>query len=111
MGIVKLPAIDDYWKKDPLLHYEPVSSKISRDRYREIRRYIHFVDNTTLGARVVKDLTKPLRGKFHHVYFDNFFTSVKLLEDLEKDGLYACGTARSNRVGFPQLNKVKLSQR
>ena len=169
MGIVKLPAIDDYWKKDPLLHYEPVSSKISRNRYREIRRYIHFVDNTTLppsgstgsdrlgkirpllthvtnkcqqlynpnkdvavdeamikfqgrstlkqyvpkkpikrgikvwvlgdsengyfhnlqvytgkekspekglGARVVKDLTKPLRGKFHHVYFDNFFTSA-----------------------------------
>lgn len=65
-----------------------------------------------LGARVVKDLTTPLKQKYHHVYFDNFFTSVKLLEDLEKDGLYACGTARSDRVGFPpQLKQAKLSKR
>ena len=28
-----------------------------------------------LGARVVKDLTKELQGKWHHVYFANLFTS------------------------------------
>lgn len=49
MGVVKLPSLDDYWKKDPLLHYHPIASKISRDRYRDIRKYIHFVDNTTLS--------------------------------------------------------------
>ena len=37
----------------------------------------------------------------HHVYFDNFFSSVQLLLNLAKDGIYACGTLRSNRVGFP----------
>ena len=58
-----------------------------------------------LGARVVKDLTRSLAGKHHHVNFDNFFTSVKLLEDLEKDGIYACGTARTDRVGFPEALK------
>ena len=65
-----------------------------------------------LGARVVKHLTEPLREKYHHIYFDNFFTSVELLEDLEEVGLYSCGTARSDRKGFPsELKKIKLSER
>ena len=205
MGIVKLPSLDDYWKKDLRLHYDPVASRITRDRFRDIRRYLHLVDNDTLpppgtpgsdrlakvrplfeavnskcqtlyqphrdvavdeamlkfqgrsslkqylplkpvkrgikvwvladstngyfwnmqvytgkeksserglGTRVVKDLTEPLRQKYHHVYFDNFFSSVGLLEDLEEVGLYACGTARTDRKGFPpELKKLKLSDR
>ena len=71
--------------------------------------------NTTehgLGARVVKTLTSDLNGKYHHVYFDNYFTSLELLEDLEKDNIYACGTARKYRKGFPpQLNKPNLKNR
>ncbi len=67
---------------------------------------------TGLGARVVKDLTSPLQGRYHHVYIDNFFTSVRLLEELEDVGLYACGTARSDRRGFPpSMKKVKLTSR
>ena len=46
-----------------------------------------------LGQRVVKDLTQHLKGKHHHVYFDNFFTSEQLLRDLAEDDIYACGTA------------------
>ena len=205
MGIVSIPEIDDYWKKNPLLNYSPISSRISRDRFRDIRRYLHFTDNNLippagtpgrdrlakirplvdaptkrcldlydphqnvavdeamikfqgrstlkqylpkqpvkrgikvwmlgdsengyasnlqvytgkessaekgLGTRVVKDLTCHLKGKHHHVFFDNFFTSVQLLEDLEKDGIYACGTARADRKGFPtSLKNVKLSKR
>ena len=41
-----------------------------------------------LGARVVKDLTSELKGKYHHVFFDNFFTSAGLLVDLEENGIY-----------------------
>ena len=41
-----------------------------------------------LGQRVVKNLMK---GKLHHVFFNNYFTSEKLLCDIEKD-IYACGT-------------------
>ncbi|CAI7988607.1 hypothetical protein GBAR_LOCUS21 [Geodia barretti] len=33
---------------------------------------------------------------------DNFFTSPALFMDLLQDGIYACGTVRSNRRGFPQ---------
>ena len=65
-----------------------------------------------LGARVVKTLTSDLKGKHHHVYFDNYFTSLGLLEDLEKDKIYACGTARKDRKGFPDLlKKVNLKNR
>ena len=64
-----------------------------------------------LGARVVKDLTKELQGKWHHVYFDNFFTSYSLLSDLEKSGIYGCGTARKDRRGFPELKTAKFNNR
>ena len=57
-----------------------------------------------LGFQVVLLLAKQLQGKHHvHVvYFNNFFTSVELLEELLKWGLYACGTVRSNRKQFPK---------
>lgn len=48
MGIVRLPSIEDYWKKDKHFHYTPIAAKISRDRFRDIRGYLHFVDNSTL---------------------------------------------------------------
>ena len=51
MGICELPEIRDYWAKDPYLHYSPVADRITRDRFKEISRYLHFVDNDTLPAR------------------------------------------------------------
>jgi hypothetical protein len=35
---------------------------------------------------------------------------VKLLIDLAKDGIYACGTLRSNRSGFPEALKQHLKK-
>ena len=65
-----------------------------------------------LGQRVVKELTQHLKEKYHHVYFDNFFTSEALLEDLLRVGIYSCGTARKDRKGFPEfLKTVRLSNR
>jgi hypothetical protein len=65
-----------------------------------------------LGGKVVKELTSHLKGKGHHCYMDNFFTSPQLLVDLNKDGIYGCGTVRTNRKGFPpQLKKPNLDNR
>ena len=205
MGINHLPALDDYWSTDPTLHYAAVADKITRDRFRDITRYLHFVDNATLpprgspgydrlgkvrpvidhlssrftdlynphkevavdeamikftgrstlkqymplkpvkrgikvwaladshngyfhkfqvytgkegsgekhlGQRVVKDLTRHLKGRNHHVFFDNFFTSEQLLRDLAEDNIFACGTARKDRRGFPlALKTAKLKKR
>ena len=49
MGIIRLPSLYDYWKKDPYYHYGPIANRISRDRFMEIGRYLHFVDNSTLA--------------------------------------------------------------
>ena len=201
MAVNRLPAVEDYWKRDPVYNYSPIASRISRDRFREIGRYLHFVDNATLEphghpaydrlgkirplikhlssrfrdvysphrdvavdeamikfqghsslmqympmkptkrgikvwvladshngyfwrfevytgkqgdtverglpARVVKSLTEELKGQNYHVYFDNFFNSFELLNDLASDNIFACGTARSNRRGFPEALKKK----
>ena len=200
MGLVHLPSIYDYWKKDEIFHYAPVASRISRDRFFELHRFLHFADNSTLappgnpdynklgkiqhvldelskafesvycpsknlsvdeamipfkgrstmkqyiplkptkrgikvwalsdalngfmtkfevytgkkggnveknlGYNVVMTLTRPYINTHRHVYFDNFFTSVELLLDLLKNGLYACGTTRINRKGFPEALKI-----
>ncbi len=205
MGLNKLPSVDDYWKQSPIYHYSPIADKISRNRYREIIRYLHFADNSKLaprgsegydrlgkirplleliqsrcaaiykpskhlaideamikfqgrsslkqympqkpikrgikvwvladssngyfsrlevytghkdrvehglGARVVKDLSHDFHGKWHHLYFDNYFTSKQLLCDLESVGTYGCGTARRDRLGFPkELKNLKFKQR
>jgi hypothetical protein len=58
-----------------------------------------------LAYNIVTKLTDNLHGYNHHIYFDNFFTSINLLEDLYANGLYACGTVRLNRKGFPKYLK------
>ena len=65
-----------------------------------------------LGAKVAKKLLRMLVGKGYHLYFDNFFSSVSLMEDLLKDELYACGTFRKDRRGLPQaIVKTTLGKR
>ena len=59
-----------------------------------------------LGKRVILDLSQTLEGKNHHLYFDNFFTSVDLLQTLRDKGVYACGTVRQTSRGFPPALKL-----
>ena len=204
MGLVPLPSIHDYWQRSPVFHYSPIADKISRDRFCEIQRFLHFVDNdflqpygsdgydrlgkvrpiidhlvgkylemynpnkqvsideamvpykgrssmkqylpkkpvkrgfkiwmrgdsingyiselevytgkqgnkveVGLGRRVVETLTAKLKEKHHHIYFDNYFSSVDLLLSLSRCGLYGCGTLRSNRKGFPDQLKSKVKK-
>lgn len=66
--------------------------------------YTGKVDNISeknLGPRVVMDLTRSLVNKHHHVFMDNYFTSLPLLRQLRSENIYACGTIRKNRKGLP----------
>ena len=85
----------------------------SDDEFSDINGYFSKFDVYTgrketrecgLGAHV-KKLTEDLKQKNHHVFFDNYFTSYKLMEDLEKEGILACGTARKDRKKFPSALK------
>ena len=49
-----------------------------------------------LGYDVVTNLTRDLQGKHFHLIFDNYFTGVKLTEDLLANGLYSCGTVTTH---------------
>ncbi|KAL8614015.1 hypothetical protein ACOMHN_023250 [Nucella lapillus] len=63
-----------------------------------------------LGTRVVRKLVSPYFKKYHHVYLDNYFTSVDLMEVLLRKKTYACGTVRLNRRGLPdRLKHTKLT--
>ena len=63
-----------------------------------------------LGSKVVKTLCQDLYRTNGHVYFDNYFSSVDLLVHLLQNGLYGCGTLRSNRKGFPPQLKEPLKK-
>ena len=196
MGLNPLPAIRDYWRRDATFHYAPIADKISRDRFLDILRYLHFVDASELpnpsdthydrlcrirpviefvrracresfqpgahqaideamvkfkgrsslkqymplkptkrgikvwvrsdsktgymcdfevytgrqggtaevglGGNVVRRLSRDLVGTYCHLYMDNFFSGIPLFTSLLDDGIYACGTFRTNRKWFPR---------
>ena len=41
MGLVRMPAMYDYWSTNPIYRYAPIADRITRDRFLEIHRYIH----------------------------------------------------------------------
>ncbi|CAG5053672.1 unnamed protein product [Parnassius apollo] len=78
--------------------------------------YTGKTDNTAeegLGCRVVLDLCQNV-PEDTFIVFDNFFTSLPLLEILYSEKIYAVGTIRANRKGLPpeiskQNKDLKLS--
>ena len=49
MGIVKKPSLCLYWSTDEIFKTPFFSAVMSRDRYFQIMRYLHFVDNQELS--------------------------------------------------------------
>lgn len=47
MGIVKMPSIEDYWCND--LRFDPIANAMGIKRYRTIKRFLHFCDNTNVN--------------------------------------------------------------
>ena len=45
-----------------------------------------------LGYDVVMRMASPFLKKHRYIFFDNFFTSTKLMEDLLAQDTYACRT-------------------
>ena len=54
-----------------------------------------------LGYDVALKMASPFLKKHRHIFFNNFFASTKLMEDLLAQDTYACGTVRSNRKKLP----------
>ena len=48
MGLVELQSLHDYWKRDPLFNCPAITERMARDRFIEIKKYLHFVNNGRL---------------------------------------------------------------
>ena len=77
MGLYPKPAITDYWRKDPFVNYAPIADRISRDRFLQIHRYLHFVDNSLLPQLgesgydrlgKVRPIMEQLQKRFLEIY-------------------------------------------
>ena len=64
-----------------------------------------------LGLSVVLDSCQFLKDTYCHVFFDNFFNSLTLIQKLHDNGLYGLGTARTNRINMLQMKKDKEMKR
>ena len=85
MGINKLPEIRDYWSNSEYLHYSPIADRITRDRFEQITRYLHFADNDTLPVRgeegysrtqKVDPVISALKQNFQAAYYPNREVSI-----------------------------------
>jgi len=54
-----------------------------------------------LGEQVVLQLTENFWGKWHHIYFDNFFSSTNLMKMPLEQETYTSGTTRAKRKNWP----------
>ena len=85
MGINQLPEIRDYWSTNEQLRYAPIADRISRDRFEQITRYLHFTDNDLLPSRgepgysrlqKVDPVLNHLKERFKAVYYPRCQLSI-----------------------------------
>ena len=80
MGLVTKPNLSSYWSTDPALNSPFFPSIMSRDRFLQILRYLHFADNTQAPRADSADYNKLYKlqpfldlliPKFQQVYKPN----------------------------------------
>lgn len=108
MGVVRLPSTHDYWKRDEVCHYAPVARRISRNRFFEIQRYLHFTDNSTLAAPGTPEYNKlekiqPIIDSL----LENFQTAYNLHRDVSVDEAMVPFKGRSTLKQYMPMKPVK----
>lgn len=72
MGVVPMPEYDDYWSTFNILNHPWFPSIFSRDRFKQILRYLHCADNSKTPARDHPDYklhkVKPLVDHLNHIF-------------------------------------------
>ena len=77
MGLVRKPAINDYWSTDAPIYTAYASQIMSRDRFKSILAFLHVNDNSKMVAYgrdghdpiyKIRPLVEHLQGRFKAVY-------------------------------------------
>ena len=58
-----------------------------------------------LARNIVVELVQGLEFKFHHVYFDSYYSSIELAQELAQKGFGCVGTINKRRRFLPQAIK------
>ncbi|KAF9794872.1 hypothetical protein SFRURICE_005107 [Spodoptera frugiperda] len=90
-----------YWEQKVDCSFPTVAGLMSRNRFEDLLRYFHVADNNNLAPD-----DKFAKGNYSF-YFDNFFTSLPLLDELQKLGHDGTGTIRANRTEKAPLKDPK----
>ena len=64
-----------------------------------------------LGGDAVMSLMDVVSKPEHKVFFDNYFSSIPLMEIFKPKDILACGTIRNTRKDFPQLDEDKCNEK
>ena len=63
----------------------------------------------SLSSWVVQHLVEPLYHANHHIYMENYFSSIALATKLAENNTYTTGTVRSNRKYWPvEYKNIKV---
>jgi len=60
------------------------------------------IDNMTATHATVRHLTCRVKGLGHKIFMDNFFSSPRLFDDLDRHKINSWGTVRPNRKDMPR---------
>lgn len=90
-----------------IVYFEPYQGSSTKlpEQYKELG----------LGASVVlqyADILESTGYQNYHMFFDNFFTSLSLLKELQFRGIKATGTVRENRINnCPLINSKNIKKK
>ena len=69
------------------------------------------IEDALTTERIAATLMQRYLGKGHHLYVDNFYTSMALVQHLLQNDTYITGTIRENRKHFPtELKRIELNK-
>ena len=71
------------------------------------------IDDMTTTHAAVGYLTFRVDGLGHKIFMDDFFSSARLFDDLDRRKINSCGTVRHNRKQMPHdfgPHKLKLKR-
>ena len=90
MKVVNKPNIKSYWSTDPILCTPFFPAIMSRTRFVQILRYLHFVDNNLAPRRDLPDYNKlyKIQPVLDHVYHSESELAVDETDKIQRQSSF-----------------------